>query len=182
VSGRTGKYCAALPPDIVDATGAPLACDVPPAPPTGVAQPCKAGTLACFGGIPTCQNSIKKPSDLDRCNEDTNCDGQLTNQSGLANNDPKNCGACGNDCAANAGAGSSAVWQCQAGTCVANGCLPGFIECGRASATDCETACVFDQSTELCDGKDNDCNCQIDEGTITPPSVIQACGVASGAT
>jgi hypothetical protein len=176
------KGCVRLPTDIADGTtGAPLVCDATPPPPAGVPQPCRPGTLACFGGVPVCQGSVKKPQDTDRCNEDTNCDGQLTNQTGLANNDPKNCGACGNDCSKVAGA-SNAIFQCQAGVCVPNGCLPGFIECGGTSANDCETPCVFDQTTELCDGKDNNCNCQIDEGTITPPSAIQACGVSSAAT
>ncbi|HVU05291.1 MAG TPA: MopE-related protein [Polyangiaceae bacterium] len=181
IDNKGTKSCVRPAGDIADGTtGAPLACDVTPAAPSGATQPCRPGKMACFGGVPVCQGSIKKPSDLDRCGEDTNCDGVLENQTGLANDDPKNCGACGNDCLA--AAGGHGVWACQAGTCVRSGCQTGFIECGGASANDCETSCTFDQSVELCDGIDNNCNCQIDEGSITPPSVIQACGVASGAT
>ncbi len=174
------KGCVAPPKDIASlTTGAPLPCDVPPPPPAGVSQPCKAGTMACFGGTPVCQGAVTKPQDTDLCGQDTNCNGVLDNQTGLANSDPLNCGACGNVCSAQA---PNANWQCQSGTCVTNGCAPGFIECGGANPNDCETACTFQQSTELCDGIDNNCNCKVDEGPITPPSVVQACGVSPLAT
>ncbi len=175
-SDPNNKGCVTPPTDITANNGA---CDIPPPPPAGVPQPCKAGVSACFGGVPVCVGSIKPQLGTDLCGQDTNCNGVLENQTGLANSDPKNCGACGNDCSA---LGPNALWDCVAGVCKRSGCQPGFIECGGANANDCETQCTFQSSTESCNGVDDNCNCQVDEGTITPPSPAQACGVNAAAT
>jgi hypothetical protein len=153
------------------------ACNTPPAPPTGIPQPCKAGVNACIGGTKVCQGSIVPSQPTDNCGEDTNCDGKLTNQSGLKNTDVANCGACGNNCAA---IDANSLWACQAGACVKTGCKTGFIDCD-ANPNTCETACTVTSSTETCNGKDDDCNCKIDDNipAVTP---IQVCGVSPAAT
>ena len=89
-----------------DSTGA---CNVPTPPPSGATSPCKAGTKACVGGVVVCQGSVvAAPGAVDKCKEDTNCDGQLTNQPNLQT-DKFNCGACGNDCTVGA---VHANWGC----------------------------------------------------------------------
>ena len=103
-------------------------------------------------------------------------DGVLQSQPDL-NNDPKNCGTCGNDCNAGGGNGN---WGCSNGGCVFNGCKPGFIECG-GTANDCETACTPGGS-EQCNGVDDDCDCQVDEGITAIPTPPQVCNVLPAAS
>ncbi len=166
------KVCA-LPP--TDAGGD---CDVPPPAPAGATQPCKKGTLTCVGSKLTCLGSVGPTSTTDSCNVDANCDGVLTNQPNLQT-DVHNCGSCGNDCIANHPS-SNATWACQSGACVPTGCVLGHINC-NGDATTCETACTFQSANEICDGKDDNCNCQVDEN-LTTPSPTQVCDVSSGAT
>ncbi|MBX3182627.1 MAG: hypothetical protein KIT72_19470 [Polyangiaceae bacterium] len=161
------------------AQGMGVACDVPPATPPGATSPCRAGVLQCLGGSPTCVGSIRPTTSVDTCGVDANCDGTLSNQPDLQN-DPRNCGSCGNDCTARPGNGA---WGCSAGACVFNGCRPGFIECGGA-ANDCETPCSGSPgATEICNGIDDNCDCQVDN--VLPanrPSPTQVCGVSTAAT
>ncbi len=162
-------------------TGVPLACNVPPAAPPGATQPCQAGVSACLNGVPACPGSILPQQGTDECFEDSNCDGTLTGQSGLSNSDPLNCGTCGNDCNS---LGAGVVWACNAGVCQPNGCAQGFIDCD-GNASDCETACTFSSSSELCNNIDDDCDCFVDaadpEG-VTLQNPVQACGVSPAAT
>ncbi len=153
-------------------------CDRPVADATGT-MPCKAGVQRCLGASLSCDGSVGPSSSLDTCGVDANCDGALTNQPDFQN-DSKNCGTCGNDCSQKAN--GQGLWSCQAGVCKPAGCRAGFIECGGA-ANDCETACNgAGSATELCNGVDDNCNCQIDENITTTPTPGQVCNVLSGAT
>jgi hypothetical protein len=156
-----------------DATGP---CDVPPMPPAGVPQPCKAGTKSCVGGTIVCSGSVKAQSAVDKCGEDTNCDGQLTNQPNLQTN-VSNCGSCGNNCNANA---QHSLWSCQSGACVFQGCETGYYDLDGDNQ--CEYACLFISSTEACNNVDDNCNGQIDENVANVPTPSQVCGVSPSAT
>ncbi len=180
-SGPTDKVCATPPSDSVGD------CDVPPPPPSGATQPCKKGALRCVGGVKTCQGSIGPTSTTDTCGVDANCDGTLNNQPDLKT-DVHNCGSCGNDCYA--GGNSNGVWACQAGKCVRTACQTGYVDCdsfangntkGDGTKNTCETQCTVISSTEQCDGKDDNCNCLVDDNVVTP-SPTQVCDVAAGAT
>jgi hypothetical protein len=175
---------ATNPADKVCAVPSPLPagtspdCDVPPTPPTGITTPCKKGTLTCVGGSLTCLGSVKATQSTDRCGEDSNCDGAYTTNIDLQT-DVNNCGACNNVCGASATPGHG-VWACTNGTCQRTGCAPGYINCDQVT-TDCERACTFSSSGELCNGVDDNCDCFVDNGVTAPP-VTQVCGVKSGAS
>ncbi len=160
-----------MPP--ADATGA---CDVPPMPPAGVPQPCKAGTKSCVGGTVVCSGSVKAQSALDKCGEDTNCDGVLTSQPNLQT-DVQNCGACGNSCYAGA---AHSLWSCQSGTCAFQGCETGYYDLNGDNQ--CEYACLFISSQEACNNVDDNCNGQVDENVANVPTPSQVCGVSPSAT
>ena len=54
--------------------------------------------------------------------------------------DPKNCGACGNQCAIPNGYAG-----CSARRCAVGGCLPGWSDCDGAWMNGCETECSCPQ-------------------------------------
>jgi hypothetical protein len=187
MQGVTGKVCATPSPGVgdpcdvptsppcVDTKGAPVLCSAAGAKP--VPQPCKAGISTCVGA-PICSGSIKATATAkDKCGEDTNCDGSLDNQPNLQT-DVHNCGTCGNDCFA---LGAHANWTCAAGVCTlgTTKCLPGYINCD--SKPDCERQCT-PSGAEVCNGFDDNCDCNVDEGNIPKPTVAQVCGVDPGAT
>jgi hypothetical protein len=177
-SGPSDKVCATPPAGVLDASGQPIPCGAPPAPPTGATTPCKPGKWACNGTL-VCVGAVGKTSSTDQCNQDLNCDGRLDNQPNLQT-DVSNCGTCGNDCNA---LGAHAKWSCVGGKCVVgtgtNKCRTGFIDCDT-NPNDCEVACT-PSGAEKCNGFDDDCNCKIDDG-ITPPTPVQVCGVSTTAS
>ena len=153
------------------------ACDVPPTPPANTTTVCKAGTKSCQSGTIICQGSVKANAGaVDTCNVDANCDGQLTSQPNLLT-DVHNCGACGNDCYTNT---RNEMWTCDAGACKFNGCTPGFYDHDSDPKT-CEYGCTFVSSQESCNGKDDNCDGQVDEN-VTAPSKPQTCGISPSAT
>jgi hypothetical protein len=157
----------------MDSTGA---CNVPPPPPMGATSPCKSGLKACVGGSIVCQGSVTPAAGtVDGCNIDANCDGVLTNQPDKQS-DVNNCGACGNSCYTGA---VHASWACVSGGCQFQGCEPGYYDLNNDKK--CEYACVFIQSQETCNGIDDDCDGQIDEGVVAP-GPTQVCGVSPSAT
>jgi len=168
--GASDRVCVQPPSDVA------VDCDVPPAAPAGATSPCRKGTLACVGGVKSCIGSVRPSSSVDTCGADANCDGLLTNQPDFVN-DARNCGSCGNDCNALAG---HANFTCSNRTCQPTGCEPGYINCDGSPAT-CERSCTFTSATEQCDGIDNDCDCQIDEGVVAPDPT-QVCDVSPAAS
>jgi hypothetical protein len=158
------------------------ACNVAPPPPGGAGSPCQSGTLACVGGAVVCEGSVGPTGTSDTCGVDANCDGQLTSQPNLSS-DVHNCGACGNDCLAGA---VHANWACvdsgAGGTCTFQGCQTGYWDLNGDQK--CEYACIFVSPQEACNGRDDDCDGQIDEpaGLVAAPSPAQVCGVSPAAT
>ena len=150
-------------------------CGQTPGAPAGATSPCRAGTKACVGGVVTCQGSVGPTGSVDGCGVDANCDGALTNQPDKQT-DPRNCGSCGNDCAASA---VHANFTCVAGACTFQGCATGYYDLNGDKR--CEYPCVFVSAQELCNGNDDDCDGQTDEGVLAP-SPAQVCGVSPTAT
>ncbi len=136
---------------------------MPKAPPVGATSPCKAGAKACLpGGSVACVGSVGPSAASDSCGVDANCDGVLTNQP-VFDTDVHNCGACGKDCFTGAVHSS---WSCANKTCVFSGCQTGFYDLDGDEK--CEYACTFVSAQEACNGADDNCNGQIDEGVVAP--------------
>ena len=107
---------------------------------------------------------------------DNDCNGVIDDvqQSKLVS-DPKNCGTCGKACNFTA---THQFGACVGGfdggvpTCVPSGCLPGYVQ--LPGHTSCEYVCTpTNGGVEICDGKDNNCDGQIDEAftnTLIPPA------------
>ena len=159
-----------MPP--MDATGP---CDVPPMAPNGATQPCKAGLKSCIGGTVTCVGSVGPSSQNDGCGDDSNCDGQLTNQPNTMT-DVQNCGGCGMNCYMGA---VHSTWGCTNGACVFQGCEPGYYDLNNDQK--CEYACIFVSAQESCNGIDDNCNGTIDENVIAPAPVQAGCGISPAA-
>lgn len=172
VIDATASSSGAQPP--ADSTGA---CDVPAPPPSNATTVCKAGTKSCQSGTIICQGSVKPATGaVDACGVDTNCDGQLTNQPNLQT-DVHNCGSCGNDCYAGT---QNEVWTCQSGSCKFDGCTAGFYDHDSNPKT-CEYSCTYVSAQESCNGKDDNCDGQVDEN-VTAPAKPQTCGISPSAT
>ncbi len=123
------------------------------------ADGCEYACTVTNGGVEVCDYA------------DNNCDVAVDEGFDLQT-DAANCGACGNAC------GSlypNSIGTCTAATCAFAGCLPGYYNLDGIEANGCEYACNPD-GTETCDGKDNDCNGLVDDGTL--PGVGDPCGVS----
>jgi hypothetical protein len=88
---------------------------------------------------------------------DDNCDGQIDEGFDLKT-DPANCGQCGRACSF-----PHALPKCEDSKCVPGECLPGYVDADKDPDNGCE--CLrTNAGIELCDGADNNCDGQIDEG------------------
>ncbi|MEW5855306.1 MAG: MopE-related protein [Myxococcota bacterium] len=157
------------------------ACDVSPPAPAGATSPCRAGTLACLSGALVCQDSVVSTGGMDTCGVDQNCDGTLTMQPDTET-DVDHCGGCGLSCRASA---VHANWSCQSRQCLFQGCEPGYYDNGGpgdavAGDNKCGYACTFVSAQESCNGVDDNCDGQIDEGVVAP-SPTAVCGVSPAA-
>lgn len=96
------------------------------------------------------------------CDVGTACDGICVD---LASN-PEHCGECDRPCQA-----TNAVSDgCDSGTCQLT-CETGFVDengdLGQADGDGCEVACEpSEDGVEICDGEDNDCDGETDEGVM----------------
>jgi hypothetical protein len=81
---------------------------------------------------------------------------------------PTHCGACGNACSA-----PNATAACVNGACGVGACNPGFADCNGLASDGCELAIA----AETCNGLDDDCNGQIDEGLGSLTCGTGACQV-----
>jgi Putative metal-binding motif len=113
---------------------------------------------AVSGGPETCNNL------------DDDCNGTVDNGFDKQN-DPLHCGSC-SPCSL-----PNAIEGCSAGGCTVASCNFGFINFDGIAANGCEYGCV-NTGTERCDGIDNNCNRQIDEGynLATDPNNCGTCG------
>ncbi len=89
----------------------------------------------------------------ERCNGiDDDCDGSIDEDFALEK-DPANCGTCGRVC----NAGPHAIAVCGNGQCLYR-CEPGFYDSDGDADNGCEAAeCI--PTTEVCNGRDDDCDC-----------------------
>jgi hypothetical protein len=137
---------------------------------------CRQGALRCVGGSLQCQGAVT--STAERCNGlDDDCNGVVDNGFDLQN-DPVNCGRCGNSCAAAA----NAVVACRTGSCQLIACATGFYNLDGNAANGCEYACSFQGTLEVCNGLDDNCDGRVDEGVTAPPGLCRTAGLCAGAT
>jgi len=112
-------------------------CDCPDAYACGPVGACIPGTSQCESGQPPL------------------CDGADLSS------DPSNCGSCGRQCAY-----PNAIGQCTERECSLARCKPGFYNIDQRSGNGCEYSCTINilAPDETCDGRDNNCDGQVDEG------------------
>ncbi len=136
----------------------------------GVGTPCDGGGACglglweCWaGGVAGCSTSpggTDERSRLEECDErDDDCDGAVDEDFDL-DTDVSHCGRCNQRCEL-----PHAAVACQAGTCVVAACDDGYQDLDGVADNGCEYECLpTDPPEELCDGRDNDCDAETDEG------------------
>jgi Sulfatase-modifying factor enzyme 1/Putative metal-binding motif len=134
---------------------------------------CSFGTTQCIGSVLVCIPG-KTPSAEVCDGKDNDCNGTVDDGFDLVTN-TENCGACGNSCV---GKLPYAFAKCANSECVIDQCETdyGDLDAGNAG---CERCPVVPVRPESCNGKDDDCNGQIDDGTLTPPATGASAGVNS---
>jgi hypothetical protein len=136
---------------------------------------CTAGTTVCTFGILQCQGATFGTPEI--CNNvDDDCDGTIDDGFNKETN-PNTCGPNCTVCSI-----PFATPKCQAGVCGIFACQFGHFNNDGSEQNGCEYACI-QTGSELCDGKDNDCDLGlpgggIDEGfnTQTDPFNCGSCG------
>ena len=113
--------------------------------------------------------------------KDNDCDGLVDEAFNFATS-VDHCGKCNNTCRL-----PGAITVCELRSCKFKGCAPGFFDIDMdlsqgwtSKSTGCEYACTVTNTTELCDGKDNDCNGKTDE-TFTLSTDVLNCGKCGNA-
>jgi hypothetical protein len=157
--------------------------------PNGIcAGECQAGVAVCVGTGDVCVGGIgPEPESCDGLDND--CDG-TPNPNDLTNSDPAhidedfdldtdplNCGECGKKCNL-----PNAISRCAGGECEVLQCNAGWGDLDDQEPG-CEHECETDFiSAEVCDGIDNNCNGQVDEGVTAPSNFCTQTGPCNGAT
>jgi alpha-tubulin suppressor-like RCC1 family protein len=133
---------------------------------------CTPNNLELFCDGDDADNAVELCDDIDN-----DCDEEVDEDFDLAT-DLTHCGACGHDCAADYAGTDVATWACQAGACAVDTCDPGYWDIDAIHTNGCEYDCT-ESGDETCDGQDNDCDGQVDEGfdLLTTPEQCGACGV-----
>jgi hypothetical protein len=199
--------CSGVADDNLTDVGAPCGDKCPGGLVANCKGECKAGVTVCSGGAKACSGSIGPTAEI--CDgKDNDCNGVIDDGFGYPNyaSDPANCGACGNACALpNATNGCHvdlSVDPTAKGVCTVVACNPGKnwvpSACGGTTPTrdgpagvGCYYTCpVWPLTAEVCDGKDNNCDGQIDEmksacdpsGLVAPANFCSNLGVCQGQT
>jgi hypothetical protein len=140
---------------------------------------CSMGTTMCVAGAIRCvqtADQLPKPETCD--GNDNDCDGE-SDEGFNKTSDPRHCGPACTRCEF-----ANAIAKCVSGAsglgeCAIAVCLPGFVDRDGMSSTGCEYACVFTGS-EVCDGRDNDCNGMVDDGLVPPSGICADKGACAG--
>ncbi len=111
----------------------------------------------------------------DQCDDiDNDCNG-IVDDNFDKQNDPENCGSCGNRCSE-----PGAILDCDTGECVFVQCQPGFKDLDSGVAG-CEYLCpVFPEQPEDCNGVDEDCDGMVDEAADLPAPPTGQCRTTPG--
>nr|MDA3863586.1 MopE-related protein [Deltaproteobacteria bacterium] len=174
--GSCGNSCFSSAPANTNATG----CSV------GVCQySCKLNYYDRNGNILSdgCEEFCELTNGgVERCDDgiDNDCDGVVDEFDG--DNDINNCGSCGYSCSSNA-PDYMDVTGCSGGVCQYV-CASNYHDLDGSSSNGCEYYCSpSNGGTESCDGTDNDCDGNIDEGfdTNTDLNNCGSCGYSCSA-
>ncbi len=142
--------------------------------PVSDAGQCTFGVLTCVGGSIQCVGAVLPQ--LEQCDAiDHDCDGNPTNGFNFAS-DPNNCTGCGITCT-----GANAFMTCNNG-CQIAACASGFHNNNGLVSDGCEFGPCNFAGQEICNGADDDCDGNIDEGVnANPPAICDQDGQCAGA-
>jgi MYXO-CTERM domain-containing protein len=134
---------------------------------------CDAGFVDLDPGVPGCDYLCTPEADDDSvCNfQDDDCDG-LEDEDVAFDEDPANCGGCGERCSYAHGIGA-----CVDSVCALADCEPDYFDRDGDDESGCEDHCV-DPTDEVCNGRDDDCDGTVDDGD---PGAGVGCGTDEGA-
>ncbi len=170
VGGNCDNNCPAPAPCVAQGT-----CSYPTSTCTGTCcGVCTEGKQVCVSGQKVCQGG--GGVQLEVCDgKDNNCDGQIDEGFNLLT-DPLNCGSCGHTCNP-----PNAVASCVNGTCGVASCKPGYANLDGNMVNGCEYQCpVYPTTTESCNGLDDNCDGQIDNGLTTPTNTCLQTSICAG--
>ena len=144
--------------------------------PCGISKlPCTLGTTLCVNGALICSGGQQPEPEI--CDGiDNNCNGS-TDEAPLADAPQQGKNGCWSDIGTCCSFGNLKWCPPVGADCDDNGtlsapCNKGFLACSGVGGWACHNAKA--PSTEVCDAIDNDCNSQIDDGTL--PGTGAACG------
>jgi hypothetical protein len=132
---------------------------------------CLNGTEMCLGGVLQCVGATTPV--LEECDGiDNDCDGVIDNGFDF-DNDPNHCGDCVTQCTVDNGLAACNMQNCEIAFC-----FTGYWDDNGLYSDGCEYPCDF-AGAEICNGLDDDCDNEIDEGLV-PPSICASLGECAG--
>ena len=142
----------------------------------GDADSCQDGVIVCGDDGESVVCSDDEQSGEELCDGfDNDCDGEIDETFDLTS-DVSNCGVCNRVCnLANTAA------TCEESRCVGQGCAMNYYDINENPVDGCEYRCQPSApGAELCDGEDNDCDGQVDEGLAGTGPACLSDGVCRG--